>query len=91
MVAGDVLVASLDFEEAISIGDEPEPCEIWRESFAASVGWVDLAEVAVPGGQALEKLCRSWEFPTVLCRGWSSGEENGTIRGSGASAPTSSG
>jgi len=61
--------SSLDFDEAISIVDEPARCESWRPTFGASAGWVGLDEVAVPAGDALVALCRSWDFPAVAVQG----------------------
>jgi hypothetical protein len=63
--AADERVASLGFDEAVSVTDRPARCEVWRAEFGESADWVGRQDVRVPRGDDLLILCRSYGFPDV--------------------------
>lgn len=59
------MISRLGFDEAVAVTDAPEACEPWRAEFDESAGWVRRDDVRVPRGDALARLCESFEFPDL--------------------------
>ncbi len=64
----DAAIAGLGLDEAASVTDAPRRCEPWRAEFAASADWVARADVRVPQGEPLVRLCETYGFPAVAVR-----------------------